>query len=62
MANKTGEISTVAHDAGLVYLPDREPYALAILTEWEPSSGGGRKDTVAKISRAVYGHLAGEGS
>lgn len=62
VANKTGEISTAAHDAGLVYLPDRAPYALAILTEWEPSSGGSRKETVAKISRAVYGHLEGEDS
>jgi beta-lactamase class A len=62
VANKTGEISTVAHDAGLVYLPDRAPYALAILTEWEPTGGGSRKDTLAGISRAVYRHLAGEDS
>lgn len=59
VANKTGEISTVAHDTGLVYLPGRPPYALAILTEWEPSSGS-RKDTVAKLSRAVYGYLTEE--
>ena len=25
VANKTGDISTVAHDAGLVYLPERKP-------------------------------------
>jgi beta-lactamase class A len=57
VANKTGEISTVAHDAGLVYLPDRKPYALAILTEWEASAGSGRRETLARISRAVYQHL-----
>lgn len=57
VANKTGEISTVAHDSGLVYLDDRPPYALAILTEWDPNSGSGRKETVAKISRAIYRHL-----
>jgi beta-lactamase class A len=57
VANKTGEISTVAHDAGLVYLPGRKPYALAILTEWEPDTTGGRKDTVARISRIIYEHL-----
>jgi beta-lactamase class A len=58
VAHKTGEISTIAHDTGLVYLPDREPYALAILTEWSPSSTSGRKETVASLSRAVFEHLA----
>jgi beta-lactamase class A len=61
VANKTGEISTVAHDTGLVYLKEREPWALAILTEWDASKTGGRRDTLAKISRAVYQHLLGEG-
>ena len=53
VANKTGDISTVAHDAGIVYLPDREPYVLAILTEWSPESTG-RKEAIAKVSRTVY--------
>ena len=56
VAHKTGEISTVAHDAGIVYLPYRKPYVLVILTEWKPSSSG-RQDTIAKISRAVYEHV-----
>jgi beta-lactamase class A len=56
VANKTGEISTIAHDAGIVYLPDRAPYVLAVLTEWAPQTGG-RSDTIARISRAVYQHL-----
>ncbi|MEX0912649.1 MAG: serine hydrolase [Gemmatimonadota bacterium] len=59
VANKTGEISTVAHDTGLVYLEDRQPYALAILTRWDPSATSGRRDTLAAISRAVYVHLTG---
>ena len=56
VAHKTGEISTVAHDAGIVYLPEREPYVVVILTEWEASKGG-RQETIAKISRAVYQHV-----
>jgi beta-lactamase class A len=56
VAHKTGEISTVAHDAGIVYLPDREPYVIVILTEWDTSTSG-RQDTIAKISRAVYHHV-----
>jgi beta-lactamase class A len=59
-AHKTGETSTVTHDAGLVYLPDRPPYALAILTEWAGDAGG-RRETVARLSQAVYAHLADGG-
>ena len=56
VANKTGEISTVAHDAAIVYLPDRKPYAVVVLTEWEVGTSG-RSDTIARVSRAVYEHL-----
>jgi beta-lactamase class A len=62
VANKTGEISTAAHDTGLVYLPgDRKPYALAILSEWDAKKTSGRRDTLARISRAVYEHLTRPG-
>jgi beta-lactamase class A len=53
VANKTGEISTAAHDAGIVYIAGRKPYVLAVLTEHEPASGK-RMDAVARVSTAVY--------
>jgi beta-lactamase class A len=56
VAHKTGEISTVAHDAGVVYLPKRKPYVLVILTEWAPE-GSGRSRTIATISHTIYEHL-----
>jgi beta-lactamase class A len=56
VAHKTGEISTVAHDAGVVYLPKRKPYVLVILTEWEPQ-GSGRSRTIAAISHTIYEFL-----
>ncbi|MGQ0815759.1 MAG: serine hydrolase [Gemmatimonadota bacterium] len=56
VAHKTGEISTVAHDAGIVYLPDREPYVLVILTEWDAGKTG-RQDTIARISRAIFEYV-----
>lgn len=56
VAHKTGEISTVAHDAGIVFLPDREPYVVAILTEWKPDVGV-RSETIARISRTVYEYV-----
>ena len=61
VANKTGDISTVAHDAGLVYLPDRKPYAIAVLTEWEPSATG-RSTTIAAASYLAYAALIGDRS
>ena len=59
VAHKTGEISTVAHDAGLVYLPDRQPYVLVVLTSWERDRGG-RHETIARISEAVHEELTEE--
>ncbi len=59
VAHKTGEISTIAHDAGLVYLPNRKPYALAVLTEWEPSATG-RSATIAAASYLAYASLVGD--
>jgi beta-lactamase class A len=56
VAHKTGEISQAAHDAGIVYLPEREPYVVVILTEWDPDSER-RQETIAAISRAVYEHV-----
>jgi beta-lactamase class A len=59
VAHKTGEISTVAHDAGVVYLGGRDAYVVVILTEWAPDVNG-RQDTIARISRAVYEYMTRE--
>ncbi|HUF50565.1 MAG TPA: serine hydrolase [Longimicrobiales bacterium] len=56
VAHKTGEMSTVAHDAGIVYLGDRDAYVVVILTEWDPDADG-RKKTIARVSRAVYEYM-----
>jgi beta-lactamase class A len=56
VAHKTGEISTACHDIGIVYLPEREPYIAAILTEFDPETEG-RRETVAAISEAIYRSL-----
>ena len=58
VAHKTGEISTVAHDAGIVYLDGRDAYVVVILTEWAPDVNA-RQETIARISRAVYEHMTG---
>ena len=56
VAHKTGEISTVAHDAGIVYPPDRAPYVLVVLTEWTRDVRK-RSPTIADVSRAIYDFL-----
>ena len=60
VAHKTGEISTVAHDAGIVYLNGRDAYVVVILTEWAPDVVGARQETIARISRAVYEYMTGQ--
>jgi beta-lactamase class A len=57
VAHKTGEISTVCHDAGLVFLPGRQPYAVAILTEGPPDLAQ-RQKAVSSIAGAVLHFLA----
>ncbi|MGI8821044.1 MAG: serine hydrolase [Chthoniobacterales bacterium] len=59
VAHKTGEISTACHDAGIVYLPEREPYLVAVLTEVDRETND-RRDVVAEISKAVYEAVTGK--
>lgn len=56
IANKTGEISVAAHDAGLVFLPDRQPYVLAVLTEPDATTDR-RMERIARVSNVVYDWL-----
>jgi beta-lactamase class A len=58
IAHKTGEISTIAHDAGIIHLQKRKPYVVAILTEWDEQNSSSRMEAVARISEAVYRSLA----
>ena len=53
VAHKTGEISTVAHDAGIVFAPEREPVVMAICTRWDPETGG-RMDAIAGITGRLW--------
>jgi beta-lactamase class A len=61
VAHKTGDISTIAHDAGIVYPANRKPYIIAILTEWDPDTSG-RTATIAAVSQEVYRALTAEAS
>ena len=56
VAHKTGNISTVHHDAGIVYVEDRKPYVLVVLTQFPADSGRGT--AVADVSRDIYNAIA----
>jgi beta-lactamase class A len=53
VAHKTGNISTVEHDGGLVYVEDRKPYALVILSRW-PGRGSGHAHALARIAYSIH--------
>jgi beta-lactamase class A len=57
VAHKTGNISTVHHDAGIIYLEGRKPYVLVILTQFD--SAPSRGTAVAELSRDIFECLAG---
>ena len=57
VAHKTGNISTVHHDAGIVYLDGRKPYVLVILTKFLREKGRG--SAVADVSRDIFHAVAG---
>jgi beta-lactamase class A len=60
VAHKTGEISTVTHDAGIVFLPGRPPYALAVLTT--TGDAPNRFEPIARISARAFEHIATAGA
>jgi beta-lactamase class A len=49
-------MSTVAHDAGIVYPSERSQYVVVILTEWQPDRSG-RQSAIASLSRVVYQYV-----
>ena len=53
VAHKTGSITAINHDAGLVFRPDGSPYALVVLTRGFKKSSDATK-VIAAISRAVW--------
>jgi beta-lactamase class A len=60
VAHKTGDISTASHDAGLVFLPGRPPYAIALLAE-SAGDAAERTDALIAASRAVYDAIQAAG-
>jgi beta-lactamase class A len=60
VAHKTGDISIVSHDAGLVYLPGRPPYAVALLTESQGDAAT-RATALTALSASVFDAVSAAG-
>lgn len=56
VANKTGSITGVHHDAAIVYLPDGRAYILVLLSKELQDFEKGTEQ-LAGISKTVYGHM-----
>jgi len=56
VAHKTGSITGVQHDSGIVFLPDRRKYVLILLSKNLKNADDGVK-TLAVISKLIYDHL-----
>jgi beta-lactamase class A len=52
VAHKTGNISTVHHDAGIIYMGNRNPYFLVILTQFPAQAR--RSAAVAEVSKDLF--------
>src|SRR5688572_22256220 len=55
VAHKTGAITAISHDAGLVYPPAGSPYVLVVLTRGF-AKGSDAEKVIAGISRIVWAH------
>ena len=53
VAHKTGSITKIEHDAGVVFLPGRKPYVLVVLVRGIADEKRAHR-LIADISRAVY--------
>jgi len=58
VAHKTGSISGVQHDSGIVFLPDGKRYILVVLSKDLQDAKEGKK-AIADVSRIIYDSVMG---
>jgi beta-lactamase class A len=56
VANKTGDITKIDHDAAIVFPPNRKPYVLAVLTH-NIEDHKVAAQTIARISKLMWQHF-----
>jgi beta-lactamase class A len=58
VAHKTGSITGVQHDSGIVFLPDGKKYVLILLSRFDPSDEKKAIQAMAEVSKMLYEHVA----
>ena len=59
VANKTGSIEKISHDAGIVFLPDGRKYIVVLLSRGVEDEKA-VNETLANVSRIIYDNVVGK--
>ncbi|MGZ8511296.1 MAG: serine hydrolase [Chitinophagaceae bacterium] len=57
VAHKTGSITGVQHDSGIVFLPDGRKYVLVLLSRFDPADEKKVINAMAEVSKLIYEHM-----
>ncbi len=57
VAHKTGSITGVQHDSGIVFLPDGRKYVLVLLSRFDPADEKKVITAMAEVSKLIYDHM-----
>lgn len=60
VASKSGWITGVCHDSGIVFLPDGRKYVVVLLSKGIDDEGAAH-DVLSAVSRIIYDHVVGPG-
>jgi len=58
VANKTGSITSISHDSGIIFLPNGRKYMLVLLSKGIDDENSAN-ETLANVSRIIYDYVTG---
>ena len=57
VAHKTGSITGIQHDSGIVFLPDGGKYVLVLLSRFDPADEKKAVKAMADVSKLIYDYI-----
>lgn len=60
VAHKTGSITGIHHDSGIVFLPDGRKYVLVLLSRFDPADEQEAIRAMAGVSKLIYDYMQGQ--
>jgi beta-lactamase class A len=60
VAHKTGFITGIHHDSGIVFLPDGRKYVLVLLSRFDPADEKEIVKAMAGVSKLIYDYMQGQ--